>query len=90
MNALAQSYSKERDRKIIDLLVYMKYYLTEGDYDDLMDKIGDLLTNLSNTIHHQAFDKVRVSLGIKDISHISKLRNAPKITPIDYCKIDQL
>ena len=90
MNDLAQSYSRERDRKIIDLLVYMKYYLTEDDYNALMINVDDLLTKLGRTIHNQAFNKVRVSLGIKDINHISQLRNAPKITPIEYCKIDQL
>jgi len=90
MNSLAPSYSKERNRKIIDLLVYMKYYLSEKDYNSLIKNFIKLLTKLSQTIHNQAFDKVRVSLGIKDVNHINELRSAPKITPIDYCKIDKL
>ncbi|MCL2662242.1 MAG: Abi family protein [Oscillospiraceae bacterium] len=90
MNVLAPSYAKERSRKIIDLLVYMKYYLPEDEYYTLMTNVDLLLSGLRSTIHSQAFDRVRTALGIKDINHISLLRDIPKTAPIIYSNISRL
>ena len=90
MNTLAPSYAKERNRKIVDLLAYMKYYLPENEYYTLMTSVDSLLTGLSNTIPSLAFDRVRSALGFKDIKHITLLRDIPKVTPTNYSKIGQL
>ncbi|MDR2599804.1 MAG: Abi family protein [Oscillospiraceae bacterium] len=90
MNSLAPSYSRERDKKIIDLLVYMKYYLPENEYNTLMMNVEALLTDLSSVIHSQAFSRVLAALGVKNINHISLLRLATKQTPINYCIFEKM
>jgi len=90
MSLLAASYSRENDRKIIDLLVYMKYYLPENEYDVLMSGVDKLLVELKRNIRGQAFEYVRAALGIKDISHIEQLRRTAKTKPVIYGKIGQL
>lgn len=88
MRNLAPSYLRERDQKIVDLLVYMKYYCPHNEYVDFIDQIYDALTELKNSISSPAFDYVRSALGIKDIEHLHKLCQNKK--GIDYNKIDKL
>lgn len=78
MNALAKSYSREADKKVIDLLVYLKFYLPHTEYAELVLKIGAMLLNLKGQIRPQAFEKVRADLGIKDVNHLDKLLENPK------------
>jgi abortive infection bacteriophage resistance protein len=90
MNTLSPSYSRERDRKIIDLLIYMKYFLPDDEYRVLMNKVHSLLSELQGSINVHSFEWVRGALGVKDIKHINQLLNIPKATPINYNKISSL
>ena len=88
MDNLAQSYSKERDKRIIDLLVYMKYYSPHAEYTDFIIKIKNLLITLQGIIRPSAFDNVRAALGIKDLAHLDILCGSPK--NINYNKLGNL
>ena len=68
--------------KIMDLLVYFKYYLNGPDYDALIGEISAMLTTLEARIPEVAFGRVRASMGIRDVHHLTALRSAPKV--IDY------
>ena len=78
MDGLAPSYSLGRDKRIIDLLVYLKYYCPHDEYVPFIGEIEKLLLKLQGEIRRGAFDKVRSELGIKDISHLQKLCQNPK------------
>jgi hypothetical protein len=84
INGLPQSYRRENDQKIIDLLIYLKYYLSMSEYEDFMLEVKRLLTHLSTKLHGNAFNSVRANIGIKDLGHLGKLLENPKV--IEYHK----
>lgn len=81
---MSTGYMKVRDQKIIDLIVFMKYYLPNEEYMYLIEEIKSLLSKLKDKVNPVAFDRVRGSLGIKDLDHIEKLLLNPK--NIEYNK----
>lgn len=88
MDTLAPSYSVDRDKRVIDLLVYMKYYMPHKEYTKFIANVNRLIIDLQKQIRRGAFDKVRAELGIKDISHLQKLCECPKV--INYNKLSIL
>lgn len=88
MDSLASSYSREGDKRIIDLLVYLKYYCPHNEYVQFISQIKYLLLSLKNNIRTPAFDNVRAGLGIKDLSHLDKLCANKKV--INYNKLSKL
>ena len=88
MDSLAPSYSKDRDKRIVDLLVYLKYYCPHAEYVKFIEQIKELLINLKGDIRQAAFDKVRAELGIKDLSHLDKLCQTVK--HINYNMLSKL
>ena len=88
MDQLAKSYSKEHDKRIIDLIVYLKYYCPHNEYVDFITDIKRILGDLRAKIKPPAFDKVRAELGIKDLSHLDKLCQTVK--GINYNNLSKL
>lgn len=79
---LGKRYSSQRDRRIFDLLVYMKYYLSTSDYSALVGKIRAMLLNLQSRVSEFAFANIRGSMGIRqfqDLDFLIKEEIAPKI-----------
>lgn len=82
---LPSSYSRgDMVIRIIDLFVYLKYFLETNDYTCMMQQISDLLNFLRTEIPPPAFDRVRATMGIKDVSHLAILMTNPKT--IEYNK----
>lgn len=88
MDALAKSYANGRDKQIMDLLVYMKYYCPHSEYVELIKQVKAQLLWLQGKICPPAFDNVRAQLGIKDLSHLDKLCITPKC--INYNNLSKL
>lgn len=72
---LRKSYIKDKTQKIIDILVYLKYYLEPCDYDKLIDSFNEMLVNLKTQISAFAFENVRHSMGIKIMDDIPALKD---------------
>lgn len=85
--ALRPSYSRESDKRIMDLLVYMKYYLPDKEYINMISEIQEMLEILKNAITPNAFDNIRGQMGIKNLLDLEELKNLPK-TKIQYNKFD--
>lgn len=83
-NLLPRSYTRCRDRMIVDLLVYMRYYLDNRNYKKFITEIKEMLLELQKDIKPAAFNKVRADLGIKDLSHLDILLSISK--KIEYNK----
>ena len=81
---LSRSYTRESEQKLIDLLIYLKYFLETNDYNNLIGTVKNMLVNLQGRISSIAFNNIRASMGIKDISHLDKLLLSNKI--IQYNK----
>lgn len=83
-DCLPNSYKRERRQMIMDIIVYMRYYLSDSDYKKFVNEIKLLLLNLKSNINISAFDKVRADMGIKNIDHLDDLLKIKK--NIEYNK----
>jgi len=70
--------------RLIDLFVYLKYYLATNDYNAMIRQVIKLLTDLNAQLPPPAFNRVRAAMGIKDVAHLSILMSNPKT--IEYNK----
>ena len=84
LSCLPSSYSSERDQKIFDLIVYMRYCLPDLEYGEFIDKIIELLRSLQRRISPMPYEKVRASIGIKRESDLDLLKSFSK--DINYNK----
>ena len=80
-------YLKDKDKKLIDLLIYFKYYLTDKDYKKMMGEFQDMLLKLQEEVSTNAFDNVRGKMGIKNLNDLDDLKNLPK-AKIMYHRFD--
>lgn len=85
--SLRSTYLKDKDKKIMDLLVYFKYYLTDRDFKDMMGELQKMLLKLQSEVSTNAFDNVRGKMGIKNLNDLEILKNLPK-TKINHHKFD--
>ena len=66
---MANTYDNERDKKIIDAIVYFKYLLPPKQFAVLISNFENLLADLQIKLNQQPFDSVQTTVGLKDISH---------------------
>lgn len=85
--AMRLAYAHESDKRIMDLLVYMKYYLSSKEFEKMISAIQDSLNELKRTISQNAFDNIRGQMGIKNLQDLEDLKKLPK-TEISYNKFD--
>lgn len=78
IKSLGNRYSNERSQKIIDLIIYLSYYLDKQDMSKLIDTIKNLLKDLRDSIVNPAFDNVRAAMGIKQIQDLDLI--------LSFCK----
>lgn len=72
---LGKRYSSGRNQKIMDLIVYLAYFLDKNDFNILIDTLKTLLANLKNNITPPAYDKIRAEMGIKQVTDLDLLLN---------------
>lgn len=82
---LRKSYSRESEKRIIDLLVYFKYYLPDNEYKYMMEEIQVKLEKLKDLVQPNAFDNIRGQMGIKSLEDLEILKNLPKKTIKYHC-----
>lgn len=78
LNLLPSSYKRDRDQRIIDLIISLKYFMNSSEYAFFITEIKTLLINLEKEILDQAFQRVRSDLGIKNINDLDYLLNNTK------------
>lgn len=89
ISSLRPSYSRDSDKRIFDLLVYLKYYLPDKDYQKMMSIFQKMLLDLQKNIPQNAFDNIRGQMGIKNLADLELLKHLPK-APILYNSFDNL
>ncbi len=87
LSSMRKSYLRDSDKRIIDLLVYFKYYLPEGEYKIMIHEFRKMLEELEKKIPTGAFANIRGQMGIKDLDDLDVLRDLPK-KKIQYNKFD--
>lgn len=75
---MAKSYNKRRDKKIIDAVIYFKYLLPHRVFESFIIELKELLLVLQQDLQKNSFDRVRASMGIRDIDHLDSLLLEPK------------
>ena len=83
--SLRQSYARDLDQKIMDLIVYFKYFLPKNEYKQFIMELKSMLAKLQTQIHPHAFEYVRGQMGIKNLQDLDTLLNLPK-DEIEYNK----
>ena len=86
-SSLCPGYSRKLDQRIIDLIVYFKYYLPANEYKTFMSELKNMLNNLESKIHPHAFEYIRAQIGILNLSDLDSLIRLPK-DDIEYNKFD--
>lgn len=74
-----KEFLPDRNQYIMDLLIYMRYFLPDGEYNIFIDKIIDLLDTLKSKLTNEAFNRVRVDMGIKNIDDLNILKPKKKL-----------
>lgn len=77
---LPKSYRRNtsRDKRIIDFIITLRYYLQDEDYYIFLDEVYELLSLLREEIPTVAFDYVRGKMGIKNMEDIECLKGTNK------------
>ena len=78
--ALPQSYRRNREgnKKLMDLIIYFRYYLDDRSYYNFIDEVYNLLDKLQKNISTSAYDYVRGKMGIKNKDHLLMLKTISK------------
>ena len=85
--AMRPTYARDSDKRIMDLLIYMKYYLSDKEFEKMITAIQESLFELKGAISQNAFDNIRGQMGIKNLQDLEDLKNLPK-AGIAYNKFD--
>lgn len=72
---LGPRYKRNRDRKLFDLLVYLRYFMQKAEYQLLISEIKAKLLDLESSISTYAFDNIRGGTGIKNLDDLDILSN---------------
>lgn len=89
ISRLPQSYSRDTDKRIFDLLIYFKYYLPNKEYQEMMSTLQSMLCQLQHAISQNAFEYVRGQMGIKNLAVLDTLKSLKK-NPIEYNGFDKM
>lgn len=81
------TYIHDKEKKIIDLLVYFKYYLSDEDFKKMINEFQHMLLTLQASIPANAFDNIRSHMGIKALNDLTTLKALSKATS-KYHKFD--
>jgi abortive infection bacteriophage resistance protein len=79
---------RARSKQMIDLLIFLKYFNTQKDYESLIRSIQNELNQISKVVDPIVFEKIRVSLGLRQIEHMIILSSEPK--QLDYARLIML
>lgn len=72
---LGNRYKKNKEKKLFDLLIYLRYYMQADDYKELLTKLKELLQELESKTSVYAFDNIRGGTGIKNLDDLDILAN---------------
>lgn len=85
LDELSEEYTRESNKRLIDFIVYMKYYLPHESYVDFIEEIQEHIEFLKSSIMPAAFNSTISSMGIRSIKHLSTLKDKKK--EIEYKKV---
>ncbi|MDO4170813.1 MAG: Abi family protein [Lachnospiraceae bacterium] len=88
LRQLRRTYSRNKDQKLFDLIVYFKYYLPHKEYQSFISELKSMIFALKSDIDPIAFDNIRGQMGIVNLSDLDTLVALSK-DDIEYNKFDK-
>ena len=85
---LRPSYARDKEQRIFDLIVYLKYYLPPKEYREFISELKSMMFELKSRIVPPAFNHIRAQMGIKNMDDLDILLSLSK-AEIDYNKFDK-
>lgn len=73
-----KTYTKHRTQRIIDIIVYLRYFLNDQEYKIFVEEIKKSFNKLGTQLNPNAFEKVRAETGIRNITVLDELANTTK------------
>ena len=71
---LSKSYTRNYyDQKLIDFIVYIKYYLDNDEYSNFINEMKKILFSLKSNVPPIVFDYIKKEMGIKNIEDLNVL-----------------
>lgn len=70
---LGGKYRYNRDLRIIDLLIHVKYFLPHEEYELLIMDIYKLIDKLKNKINEHAFSRIKNNIGLRQPADLLRL-----------------
>ena len=81
-------YTQHRFQKLVDLIIYLRYFLNNHDYLKFISDIQQSFFKLQGLLNPNAFQKVRADTGIRNIAILDELAAIKK--EINYNKFEKL
>lgn len=81
-------YINHRSQHLIDLIVYLRYFMEDVEYQELLFQIKNQFLTLQSQLNKNAFEKVHAETGIKNINVLEELSATTK--KIDYNRFEDL
>ena len=81
-------YTQHRFQKLVDLIIYLRYFLNDHDYLKFISDIQQSFFKLQGLLNPNAFQKVRADTGIRNIAILDELAAIKK--EINYNKFEKL
>ncbi|WP_302759645.1 Abi family protein [Amedibacillus dolichus] len=81
-------YTNHRSQRLIDIVIYLRYFLNDTDYQKFIYYIKEAFDSLKAQLNQNAFQKVRAETGIKNLDILDELSDISK--PILYNNFENL
>ena len=78
---LTFAYNTRRNKQIVDLLLYLKYFNTQQEYNKLINFVIKELKDMEMVVGSYSYNRIRSSLGIRDIGHLRLIQKLEKKIP---------
>ena len=75
---IPKSYTNHRSQRLIDIVIYLRYFLNDTDYQKFIYSIKEAFDSRKAQLNQNAFQKVRAETGIKNLDILDELSDISK------------
>ena len=80
------NYTRNRTQRIIDLIIYFRYFMDDKTYSAMLEEIKEIFLTLQPQINPNVFSKIRAETGIRSLQILDDLAKTTK--KINYNKFE--
>ncbi len=76
---------RTRNKQVVDLIIFLKYFNTKREFNKLINFFKNELKQIHEVVPNHVFEKIRASLGIRQVKHLDILKRSEK--KINYLEL---